>query len=852
MASSQIEIGSSSTPFGCVLKLKDHNHQERHREPNFQGKFQVLVRDHHFDSCISISTRGSNIETNENSNLKGTNLGCWDENSSKHQDYSNNGPTYEKQSRVYDKGYSVSNSKKTITTTIDTQIHNNNNNNNNNNNCDKADTQLHNNNNNNNDRASRSNRPTDTQTHEPEFMGLSKCHSISSRTSSSMRDPSPTPSDASSNTDISVSSLVQIWRGLEAEAKHNHCNKNNVNNSCIDSNIIIEMNSTNPNTSMQESSFTRDHDQHQQDHVVSSLKDQEKEGLRVVNMVRTWAKNNEVTCDPNYQEKEPPFRVCLARLKNIMNIKEQNQVSSPIFCSPKLRGRQAIADLFMRMERERYKEVHLLESRRVVTKFPQRGRIQSLLKLKILRREASIEEEHEQQRQKSLQWRQQQASQLRPYESNKLQNSANIDNLRERSNTVTSQDTISLKDIQNDITNDIIEEKYANNCNQISMQNKMNSKQDQVLTLSYNEESEEQRNIEHVKNCAPFDIYTPKEDQLLDYSSIEDGENLQEKITYLDQAQRNEIVPLPCTSWEEEQEENETSNDYQLENDQQYFGNNLDWINDIARPKTYWEDRRQAWYEDIFNTHSKDEEIRQLIERGNVSSMLASDFRKKMDELVTCSIQRVTHSTIYEEEENCKSLRALFLKNQRSSFVHDHTEKENKFVDDKKSSSGQQQQGDCEQNVSSLLSWDFGNEDESTDNNYELGATTPLQQPSLDPSTISPIDVEILYDLRAHMHQEMFELRKHVRSCMDAQLTMQDSIKEQVLTTLSQIDQEKHDQRCLKNDFCSICHKNKIDSVLYRCGHMCTCVNCANKLQWSSGVCPICQSQIVDVVQTKH
>ena len=128
--------------------------------------------------------------------------------------------------------------------------------------------------------------------------------------------------------------------------------------------------------------------------------------------------------------------------------------------------------------------------------------------------------------------------------------------------------------------------------------------------------------------------------------------------------------------------------------------------------------------------------------------MLASDFRKKMDELVTCSIQRVTHSTIYEEEENCKSLRALFLKNQRSSFVHDHTEEENKFVDDRKSSSGRQQQGDCEQNVSSLLSWDFGNEEESTDNNYEHGTTTPLQQPSLDPSfhchtvegsTISPI-----------------------------------------------------------------------------------------------------------------
>jgi hypothetical protein len=36
-----------------------------------------------------------------------------------------------------------------------------------------------------------------------------------------------------------------------------------------------------------------------------------------------------------------------------------------------------------------------------------------------------------------------------------------------------------------------------------------------------------------------------------------------------------------------------------------------------------------------------------------------------------------------------------------------------------------------------------------------------------------------------------------------------------------------------------------------RCGHMCTCFNCANQLKSSSSCCPICQSPIDDVVHAQ-
>lgn len=44
---------------------------------------------------------------------------------------------------------------------------------------------------------------------------------------------------------------------------------------------------------------------------------------------------------------------------------------------------------------------------------------------------------------------------------------------------------------------------------------------------------------------------------------------------------------------------------------------NDNWFADIARPRSYWEDRRQAWYQEMLTTASENNEIRQLLERYN-------------------------------------------------------------------------------------------------------------------------------------------------------------------------------------------------------------------------------------------
>ncbi|XP_055375072.1 protein neuralized isoform X2 [Condylostylus longicornis] len=51
---------------------------------------------------------------------------------------------------------------------------------------------------------------------------------------------------------------------------------------------------------------------------------------------------------------------------------------------------------------------------------------------------------------------------------------------------------------------------------------------------------------------------------------------------------------------------------------------------------------------------------------------------------------------------------------------------------------------------------------------------------------------------------------------------------------------------------CTICYENPIDSVLYMCGHMCMCYECAIE-QWrgvGGGHCPLCRAMIRDVIRT--
>ncbi|CAJ0575665.1 unnamed protein product, partial [Mesorhabditis spiculigera] len=50
-------------------------------------------------------------------------------------------------------------------------------------------------------------------------------------------------------------------------------------------------------------------------------------------------------------------------------------------------------------------------------------------------------------------------------------------------------------------------------------------------------------------------------------------------------------------------------------------------------------------------------------------------------------------------------------------------------------------------------------------------------------------------------------------------------------------------------DECTICMNAKINCVIYKCGHMCMCYDCAIQLKDQRGECPICRNEMADVIK---
>ncbi|KAF5270374.1 hypothetical protein FQR65_LT05562 [Abscondita terminalis] len=71
-------------------------------------------------------------------------------------------------------------------------------------------------------------------------------------------------------------------------------------------------------------------------------------------------------------------------------------------------------------------------------------------------------------------------------------------------------------------------------------------------------------------------------------------------------------------------------------------------------------------------------------------------------------------------------------------------------------------------------------------------------------------------------------------------------------TTLQLRDVERLGNPGAAGAECTICYEHPIDSVLYMCGHMCMCYECALQ-QWrgkGGGHCPLCRAIIRDVIRT--
>ncbi|ESQ51262.1 hypothetical protein EUTSA_v10016236mg [Eutrema salsugineum] len=203
-------------------------------------------------------------------------------------------------------------------------------------------------------------------------------------------------------------------------------------------------------------------------------------------------------------------------------------------------------------------------------------------------------------------------------------------------------------------------------------------------------------------------------------------------------------------------------------------------------------------------------ELRELSSRRRVSNLLQSGFRENLDQLIQSYMDRRSRNPVEWEEHESFPDTALQVIPVQPFWDHDR-------------SSSNWPAHDMHQRVG--MDWDSIN------------------------------------DLRVDMgriQQRMDNLQRMLEACMEMQLELQRSIRQEVSAAMHRSgdssgpskDTESYESKWeyVRKGICCICCESNIDSLLYRCGHMNTCETCAKKLVEAGGKCPMCQAPVIEVV----
>ncbi|KAH0883020.1 hypothetical protein HID58_059116 [Brassica napus] len=488
---------------------------------------------------------------------------------------------------------------------------------------------------------------------------------------------------------------------------------------------------------------------------------------------------------------------------DVLNVKtpKQEKSSFPVVtCSPRLRGRQAFSDLLMRLERDRHRELESLAGRNAVSKFTQRGRLQSMLRLRTLKRGLLIQDRH--------------LSSAKTPDLSRFEFGSTVVNLRERfganatseaqrkkrqeTTLETEKSTESMKPKDTTILLETSStERLCPRNHKIEEANSRNKETEAKMSYRQLQETTVQEALKRkTDNTSPHTIVTLQEPRTLE----KEVANIVESRTY--GTHETPFLESQETSfvWEYQEE---------YEDEQSYYGEmSSDWFTEISRPRTYWEDLRKSRYLEVMNTRSDKDDICRLLERRTVSDFLQSELREKIDKLMMSRVQ--THPVQRIEEAG---------KEEQECDIGQGEDEDDEEVRDDLS------------HTSSQL---FAPSPAGSWSSQDIGVSST---PDLSPlHTPQSTEMEIISELRTQILQlqlDMSELRDSVKTCLDVNATLQKSV---------------HRENPLKRK-CFVCNESQVETLLYRCGHMCTCLRCANELQCNGGKCPICRAKILDVVR---
>ncbi|CAA7014194.1 unnamed protein product [Microthlaspi erraticum] len=498
--------------------------------------------------------------------------------------------------------------------------------------------------------------------------------------------------------------------------------------------------------------------------------------------------------------------------------------------SPRIRGRQAFTDLLIQMERDRYKELDAILERNAVSRFTQRGRLQSMLRLRNLKRCLAIQDRNR--------------SNAKTTGLNRIESGSTVLHLREkfRANVVNAVAAADQKKDHHrsaEKNNKAIEEtkrpteskKVSKNsgitleaffAERLSLRNRKIEeatliKEEETVNVTVEAkmnclEMQETRKAE--ETCNDREAEKKGEEKRLreKQSEIEIGDCMQEtpetqtqgvlqhESNEMDQCLGEQETSYLNDGWEEQEE---------YEDEQYYYGEtNNDWLTEISRPRSHWEELRKSRYLEVMNTRSEKEDIRRLLERRTVTDFLESGLREKIDSLMMSRVH--THPNKQSEKWG--------LQQEEEKIDIEEVEEEQDDRDDSSRSSSSHM---------------FASSPAGSWSSQDTGVTSSTPVLSVH-SPHSP-EMELISGMRSQiqqLQQEMSLLRDSVKTCLDANATLQHAVRENPLKRK-----------------CCVCDETQVEAVLYKCGHMCTCLKCANELHWSGGKCPICRAHIVNVVR---
>lgn len=151
-------------------------------------------------------------------------------------------------------------------------------------------------------------------------------------------------------------------------------------------------------------------------------------------------------------------------------------------------------------------------------------------------------------------------------------------------------------------------------------------------------------------------------------------------------------------------------------------------------------------------------------------------------------------------------------------------------------------------------------EDGQLDNMSVISATAAVTVPH----AYTQSNVAVNRELQS-VKCEIQELKSLMRLSFDLQLDIQRSIRQEVAAALNNIAGGASNlqfpaaaaaaaaavggQGAPSNGQCLVCVDEQVDTVLYRCGHLCLCHACAMRLRQAGAHCPVCRAPIVDITK---